>query len=245
MSRADAVREPAVLGRAPCAGERASISRSQRSRGRSTLGRRRRPSRPGCARGRTALDVDLVHHPGRHRAGAHAHTGAPFIARPAVPRPPRALLEREAALLRAPRCRDRRPGRYISAPTEFVARHGDRPPRGRSRPCARRAPRHPCVRAWVGHARRCRAGARRPRHGPFLLYPAVTWPHKNHVTAVRALARAPAPAIPTCVLVLTGAPGRGGGGRRPRDRRLGLTDAVRRTGRIPAVDINGLYDGRR
>ena len=83
--------------------------------------------------------------------------------------------------------------------------------------------------------------ARYDLSGPFLLYPAVTWPHKNHVTAVRALAELRT-RHPDLVLVLTGAPGSAEEVVAHEISRLGLADAVRRTGRIPAVDINGLYD---
>ncbi len=77
--------------------------------------------------------------------------------------------------------------------------------------------------------------------GPFLLYPAVTWPHKNHVTVVRALAEL-AGDHPDLLLVLTGAAGPAEDLVASEIERLGVTDRVRRTGRIPAVDINGLYD---
>ena len=77
--------------------------------------------------------------------------------------------------------------------------------------------------------------------GPFLLYPAVTWAHKNHVTAVRALADLRRD-HPDLMLVLTGAAGPAEGVVADEIARLELTDRVRRTGRIPAVDVNGLYD---
>ncbi len=44
------------------------------------------------------------------------------------------------------------------------------------------------------------------------------------------------------MLVLTGAAGPAEGTVADEIARLGLTDQVRRTGRIPAVDVNGLYD---
>jgi alpha-1,3-rhamnosyl/mannosyltransferase len=77
--------------------------------------------------------------------------------------------------------------------------------------------------------------------GPFLLYPAVTWAHKNHLVLVRVLAALRAD-HPELMLVLTGAPGPAEGALTDEIHRLGLTGAVRRTGRIPAVDVNGLYD---
>jgi alpha-1,3-rhamnosyl/mannosyltransferase len=77
--------------------------------------------------------------------------------------------------------------------------------------------------------------------GPFLLYPAVTWAHKNHVAVVRALSALLAKHH-DLTLVLTGAPGPAEGALTAEIDRLGLADSVRRTGRVPAVDVNGLYD---
>jgi glycosyltransferase involved in cell wall biosynthesis len=77
--------------------------------------------------------------------------------------------------------------------------------------------------------------------GPFLLYPAVTWAHKNHVALVRALAGLHRD-HPDLMLVLTGATGPAEAALADSVERLGMSDLVRRTGRIPAVDVNGLYD---
>ena len=76
--------------------------------------------------------------------------------------------------------------------------------------------------------------------GPLLLYPAISYPHKNHDVLVRAL-----PAVlehhPEATLVLTGRPG-------PNDqhidelaRELGVRYAVRRLGRIPRCDLDALF----
>jgi alpha-1,3-rhamnosyl/mannosyltransferase len=88
------------------------------------------------------------------------------------------------------------------------------------------------------------AAATRARYGlagPLLLYPAISYPHKNHDVLVRAL-----PAVlahhPEATLVLTGRPG-------PNDehidelaRSLGVGSAVRRLGRIPRGDLDALFD---
>jgi len=76
--------------------------------------------------------------------------------------------------------------------------------------------------------------------GPVVLYPAITYPHKNHAVLVDAFAAVVA-AHPDALLVLTG--GRGGAEDQVRARvdRLGLADRVRRTGRISAADVAGLY----
>ena len=64
--------------------------------------------------------------------------------------------------------------------------------------------------------------------GPLFLYPAITYPHKNHVTLVRAFAELRT-SHPDLVLVLTGGPARRRRSLAHEISRLGLTDAVRRT----------------
>lgn len=76
--------------------------------------------------------------------------------------------------------------------------------------------------------------------GPVILYPAITYPHKNHAVLIEAFARVLA-RHPDALLVLPG----GRGGEEDHVRRqidvLGLTTRVRRTGRISAADVAGLY----
>lgn len=76
--------------------------------------------------------------------------------------------------------------------------------------------------------------------GPVVLYPAITYPHKNHAVLVRAFA-AVLDAHPDAVLVLPG----GGAGQEDAVRdlidTLGIRAQVRRTGRISAADVAGLY----
>jgi glycosyltransferase involved in cell wall biosynthesis len=76
--------------------------------------------------------------------------------------------------------------------------------------------------------------------GPVILYPAITYPHKNHAVLVEAFADV-LRRHPDALLVLPG--GRGGEEDRLRTQidGLGLRDRVRRTGRISAADIAGLY----
>jgi glycosyltransferase involved in cell wall biosynthesis len=94
------------------------------------------------------------------------------------------------------------------------------------------------------HAAADAAAATRTRYGltgPVLLYPAISYPHKNHDVLVRAM-----PAVlaehPDATLVCTGRPG-------PNDehidelaRELGVSHAVRRLGRIPRGDLDALLD---
>jgi glycosyltransferase involved in cell wall biosynthesis len=77
---------------------------------------------------------------------------------------------------------------------------------------------------------------------PYFLFPAKTWPHKNHELLLRAFALVHE-ARPDALLVLTG----GEAHSEPRlvalARELRISDAVRRTGRIPARDVDVLYRG--
>lgn len=76
--------------------------------------------------------------------------------------------------------------------------------------------------------------------GPVVLYPAITYPHKNHAVLVEAFAGVVA-RHPDALLVLTG--GEGSEEERLRDRidRLGLAERVRRLGRVSTADVAGLY----
>jgi alpha-1,3-rhamnosyl/mannosyltransferase len=76
--------------------------------------------------------------------------------------------------------------------------------------------------------------------GPVVLYPAITYPHKNHAVLVRAFAEVLAD-HPGALLVL---PGGRGSEEEPLRRliaELGISERVRRTGRISASDVAGLY----
>jgi len=75
---------------------------------------------------------------------------------------------------------------------------------------------------------------------PFLLYPAITYPHKNHETLIRAFAQVWS-RHPDVVLVLTGGSARCEAEVRALIDVLGLRSAVRRPGRIPAEDLDVLY----
>jgi glycosyltransferase involved in cell wall biosynthesis len=82
------------------------------------------------------------------------------------------------------------------------------------------------------------------RHGledrPFFLYPAITYRHKNHATLVRAFAEVNRNA-PSTVLVLTGGEADAEHDVTRLTRSLGITEHVRRPGRIPAADLDVLY----
>jgi glycosyltransferase involved in cell wall biosynthesis len=77
--------------------------------------------------------------------------------------------------------------------------------------------------------------------GPVILYPSITYPHKNHAVLVRALVRM-VDEHPDAVLVLTGGEDAAEGPLRAEIDRLGLRSRVRRTGRVPLPDLMGLFD---
>jgi glycosyltransferase involved in cell wall biosynthesis len=83
----------------------------------------------------------------------------------------------------------------------------------------------------------------RRRHrldGPVVLYPAITYPHKNHVTLVEAFADVVAE-LPDAVLVLTGGAGEAEADVQAVVARRGIGASVRRLGRVPDADVAGLY----
>lgn len=86
--------------------------------------------------------------------------------------------------------------------------------------------------------------------GKYLLYPAATYPHKNHAVLLDALARA-SREVPDLHLVLTGAGGAGAWGSahdtgealRAQAARLGLFDRVHRLGWLDAAAYRGVLAG--
>jgi alpha-1,3-rhamnosyl/mannosyltransferase len=76
--------------------------------------------------------------------------------------------------------------------------------------------------------------------GPFLLYPAITYPHKNHLVLLEAFARLDGPAA-AASLVLTGGVGPDEPQVQERIRRLGLADRVLRPGRVDVATLDALY----
>ena len=76
--------------------------------------------------------------------------------------------------------------------------------------------------------------------GPMILYPAITYPHKDHATLIEAFARI-ATDRPDLTLVLTGGAGPSEVEVAAAIRRSGRGSQVRRTGRVPWSDLHGLY----
>jgi glycosyltransferase involved in cell wall biosynthesis len=76
--------------------------------------------------------------------------------------------------------------------------------------------------------------------GPYLLYPAITYPHKNHLVLLQGFARL-LRTHPDATLVLTGAKGSTEVRIASFIRELGIEDRVRRLGHVPAEDLDALY----
>lgn len=78
--------------------------------------------------------------------------------------------------------------------------------------------------------------------GRYFLYPAVTYPHKNHLLLVRAFARV-ASVRDDVELVLTGGEAQMEAAVAAEAARLGVSDRVLRLGRVPRSDLDALYRG--
>jgi alpha-1,3-rhamnosyl/mannosyltransferase len=137
--------------------------------------------------------------------------------------------------LRAMLGRSARAARVVQVPSEFTRSRvvqllGVDPAAVRVVPWAPRpAPQHP--------------GAPAPGavpEGAFLLYPAITYPHKNHLVLLDAVAALEGPAAST-TLVLTGGSAATEHDVVCRIAELGLTERVWRTGRVDQDRLEQLY----
>lgn len=75
----------------------------------------------------------------------------------------------------------------------------------------------------------------------FFLYPAITYPHKNHLVLVEGFAKI-AERYPDAMLVLTGGKGSFETRLGAEIKALGIDQRVRRLGYIPADDLDALYN---
>ncbi len=142
---------------------------------------------------------------------------------------------RKRAYLRAVLPRSVRRARAVAVPSEYVRRT-----------VLTRFDLDPAHVVTIPHAVDLPAGTaegdlrRRYRiDGPFVLYPAITYPHKNHRTLIEAFALLRSQ-HPDVVLVLPGGAGACEAAVRSQVTDLGLEDRVRRVGRIPDADVAGL-----
>ncbi|MGH2699025.1 MAG: glycosyltransferase family 4 protein [Actinomycetota bacterium] len=76
--------------------------------------------------------------------------------------------------------------------------------------------------------------------GRFFLYPAITYPHKNHLVLIEAFAKT-LEDYPDTMLVLTGAKGSMEVRIAKEVAKLGIHDRVLRLGYIPSADLDALY----
>lgn len=76
---------------------------------------------------------------------------------------------------------------------------------------------------------------------PYLLYPAITYAHKNHLMLLEAFALVAA-ATPEIRLVLTGGAGPLEGEVAAKVQSLGLSDRVERTGRVSDAELDDWFD---
>lgn len=76
--------------------------------------------------------------------------------------------------------------------------------------------------------------------GPFFLFPAITYPHKNHIVLLDAFARVLAKR-PDVLLVLTGASAQMEDALLAHETALGIGHRIRRLGRIERGDLDWLY----
>lgn len=74
----------------------------------------------------------------------------------------------------------------------------------------------------------------------YLLYPAIAYPHKQHLMLIEAFA-ALAASVPDVDLLLTGSPGPLHGDVQAAIKRLGLSERVRHLGRVSADHLDNLY----
>ena len=76
----------------------------------------------------------------------------------------------------------------------------------------------------------------------WILYPVITYPHKNHRVLVEAFARL-APTHPDVDLVLAGGEGPAEAAVREAVAASGVADRIHRTGRVPRADLDALLAG--
>jgi alpha-1,3-rhamnosyl/mannosyltransferase len=76
--------------------------------------------------------------------------------------------------------------------------------------------------------------------GPFFLYAAITYPHKNHALLLRAFALL-LERHPEALLVLTGGEATEEGNVTALIERLGIGERVRRVGRVPSSDLEWFF----
>ncbi len=196
----------------------------------------------------------LAREAGRRHLDLLHHAGGVIPPGPAVARIPAALTIHDLQPLLMPENfsvvkrrwlaamlpRSARRARVVLTPSEptsasVVDTLGVAPDRVRTVPHGVEAPRP----APAGRCSRCASATGSGTE--LVLYPAITYPHKDHLTLVRAFARLAADR-PDATLVLTGGAGSAEAEVAAAVRASGVGDQVRRTGRIPWSDLDALYE---
>lgn len=149
----------------------------------------------------------------------------------------------KVAYLRAMLPRSGRAARYVLVPSEasgdrMVERLGVEPDRIRIVPHGL----EPDLFAPVPAADVDRVRRRWNLRGRWILYPVITYPHKDHATLVRAFAEL-ATDHPDVDLVLSGGEGPAEGEVREAVAASGVAHRIRRTGRIARADLDALFAG--
>ena len=202
------------------------------------------PSRPGWPAAARRAGVDVAPPPRRHDPAAPGHAGDRHDPRPPAPRLSRSTSRPSSA----PTCGSACGPSVASRP---AGHRGQRVHARRRRRAASTSPDDRVVRHPAG---------RRPRPAPpaaitadavargatgstgrWFLYPAITYPHKNHATLVRALAER---ARHDALLVLTGGAGSAEAPLARAGRATsGVADRVRRPAACPSPTSTRLYRG--
>ena len=80
-----------------------------------------------------------------------------------------------------------------------------------------------------------------PKDPPIILYPASTYPHKNHITLIKAFVRL-ADKNPEAQLVFTGAPGKAEYRVRKEIEKSGLKERIHLRGRVSSREMKEILD---
>lgn len=79
--------------------------------------------------------------------------------------------------------------------------------------------------------------------GPYFVYPAITYPHKNHAVLLDAVSRIARGSTRPPTLVFTGGVGSSEAAIAEHSERLGIAPDVRRVGRVSPDELNALIQG--
>ena len=98
-----------------------------------------------------------------------------------------------------------------------------------------------CLRTVSMGIARIRKEPKEPKDPPVILYPASTYPHKNHVTLIKAFVRL-ADKNPEAQLVFTGAPGKAELRVRKEIEKSGFKERIHLRGRVSSHEMKEILD---